>query len=165
MTLRRQLLRYLVNPVADSLLAWFMPKWRRRGSEALSALRRYINYYRPHIEADKLRENETYRKDLAEALTLWDKAETERLSALESQLAAQNPPTPSLTDRIRQSLPRVRAVLDAYPLAATAAEKNALLKSVIEKIDYQKTKRASRWTNPLDYLQITIFPRLPAGKI
>lgn len=90
---------------------------------------------------------------------------TERLSALESQLAAQKHPTPSLTDRIRQSLPRVRAVLDAYPLAATAAEKNALLKSVIEKIDYQKTKRASRWTNPLDYLQITIFPRLPAGKI
>lgn len=82
MTLRRQLLRYLVNPVADNLLAWFMPKWRRRGSEALSTLRRYINYYRPHIEADKLRENETYRKDLAEALTLWDKAETERLSAL-----------------------------------------------------------------------------------
>ena len=54
---------------------------------------------------------------------------------------------------------------DASAVPATAAEKNALLKSVIEKIDYQKTKRASRWTNPLDYLQITIFPRLPAGKI
>src|SRR5699024_9082222 len=41
---------------------------------------------------------------------------TERLSALESQLAAQKPPTPSLTDRLRQSLPRVRAPPDPYPL-------------------------------------------------
>ena len=56
-------------------------------------------------------------------------------------------------------------MLDAYPLAETAAEKNALLKSVIERIDYQKTKRSTRWQNSLDFLQMTIYPRVPAGEI
>ena len=49
--------------------------------------------------------------------------------------------------------------------AETAAEKNALLKSVIERIDYQKTKRSTRWQNSLDFLQMTIYPRVPAGEI
>ena len=91
---------------------------------------------------------------------------TERLSALEEKLAAaQKPPELDMEACIRQALPRVKAVLDAYPLAETAAEKNALLKSVIERIDYQKTKRSTRWQNSLDFLQMTIYPRVPAGEI
>ena len=88
------------------------------------------------------------------------------MSALDEKLAAaQKPPELDMEACIRQALPRVKAVLDAYPLAETAAEKNALLKSVIERIDYQKTKRSTRWQNSLDFLQMTIYPRVPAGEI
>lgn len=82
MTLRSFSLRYILNPLADNVVSWFMPKWRRRGGEAYSALKRYLNYYRPHIEAEKLAELEGLLSALREALAAWDRAEVERLSRL-----------------------------------------------------------------------------------
>ena len=40
MTLRSFSLRYILNPLAGNVVSWFMPKWRRRGGEAYSALKR-----------------------------------------------------------------------------------------------------------------------------
>jgi len=55
--------------------------------------------------------------------------------------------------------PRIRHVLDAYPLAETAAEKNALLRSVLERVVYSKSTR-ERWSGGSD-LTLTLFPRVP----
>ena len=54
--------------------------------------------------------------------------------------------------------PQMIRVLDAYPLAKTAEEKNALLKSVLEKVTYRKDKR-DRWGG--DGMHLEIFPLIP----
>ena len=38
----------------------------------------------------------------------------------------------------RDIIPKVKNLLDVYPLLETAEEKNALLKEVLEKVVYQK---------------------------
>lgn len=54
--------------------------------------------------------------------------------------------------------PRMHRVIDAYPKATTPEEKNALLKSVLEKVLYTKTQR-DRWGG--DGMHLEIFPLLP----
>lgn len=56
----------------------------------------------------------------------------------------------------RQLLPNVRHVLDAYGSAATPKEKNDLLRSVLSKVTYHKTRR-SRWSGGSD-LSLTLYP-------
>lgn len=59
----------------------------------------------------------------------------------------------------REFLPRVRHVLDAYREADNAHEQNLLLKSVIQKIVYQKSRRTL--PNAPSDLALQVFPRLP----
>ena len=54
-------------------------------------------------------------------------------------------------------IPRIRHVLDAYPLANTAQEKNDLLTSVLEKVDYHKSTNLRHSTN--SDLNLTIHPK------
>ena len=67
---------------------------------------------------------------------------------------------PKLTpeEAIIRLIPRVRDVLEAYSFAQSAAEKNALLKSVISRVVYSRTRR--RYKNEPDYtaISITIYP-------
>ena len=59
----------------------------------------------------------------------------------------------------RQSIaPQMTYVLDAYPQAQTAEEKNALLKSVLEKVTYRKNQR-DRWGG--DGIHLDIYPLIP----
>lgn len=60
----------------------------------------------------------------------------------------------------REFLPRVRHVLDAYGEAENAHEQNLLLKSVIVKIVYKKTRRTL--PNAPSDLSLQVFPRLPS---
>ena len=53
-------------------------------------------------------------------------------------------------------VPGIRHVLDAYDLNASAAERNALLKQVIQSIDYHKRLR-TRWCKTSD-LTLTLHP-------
>jgi len=57
-------------------------------------------------------------------------------------------------------LPRLKHVLDAYSDAATPEEKNALLKSVLEKAVYKKSRRA-RSAGGSD-MTLDLYPRLPS---
>ncbi len=56
--------------------------------------------------------------------------------------------------------PRIRFVLDSYPLADTAEKKNELLKSVLEKVVYNKSQRI-RWGEGGGDMKISILPKLP----
>lgn len=57
--------------------------------------------------------------------------------------------------------PQIRRVLDAYALAPSVAEQNALLKTIIDRIEYDKTHRCSRTENAADFLTPTLHPLLP----
>ena len=82
-----------------------------------------------------------------------------RIADVQSALVALDaPPKP---DPIAAILPQVRSVLGAYGLAKTPAEKNALLRSVIDHIDYTKPQRCYRNSAPTDHLNVTLYPRIP----
>lgn len=55
--------------------------------------------------------------------------------------------------------PAIRAVLDSYPTAKSAQQKNDLLRSVLQKVIYTKTNRAS-WKGGSD-MKIVLLPKLP----
>ena len=82
-----------------------------------------------------------------------------RAADLRAALAALDlPPRP---DPVSVIAPRVRTVLGAYDLAATPADKNALLRSVLDHVTYAKTQRCYRNNAPTDHLTLTLFPRVP----
>ena len=68
-------------PVADAILvfildhplAWFTPKWRRKGRMALKAVRRYVNYNRDLLPPERLAEFEENRNLLKTALRRGDR--------------------------------------------------------------------------------------------
>lgn len=66
-------------------------------------------------------------------------------------LAAQNRKT---------VIPRTERVLAEYPRAKTPAEKNELLKSVVEKVVYTKIVNG-RWHASPDDFELILYPRLP----
>ncbi|MBR2126338.1 MAG: signal peptidase I [Akkermansia sp.] len=70
-----------VNWIADSVLAWFTPGWRRKGVEARNALTRYYNYHKPHITDERREQLLGLRERLSKALLRWRKAETEVVTA------------------------------------------------------------------------------------
>lgn len=83
---------------------------------------------------------------------------TARLAAIRKSISEAEAPAPSLDDQLRAIGPTVQSVLTVYPSAETAEEKNRLLRSVIDHIDYHKTHRCNRSEDPADYLTIDIYP-------
>ena len=82
-----------------------------------------------------------------------------RINDVKAALASLDaPPRP---DPVLAILPQVRTVLGAYDLATTPAEKNALLRTVIDHVTYAKTQRCYRNNNPTDHLFLTLYPRVP----
>ena len=82
-----------------------------------------------------------------------------RISAARDALRQLDAPAP--VDPVAAIVPEVRSVLGVYDLAASPAEKNALLRSVIDHVDYNKTQRCYRNNALDDNLSITLFPRVP----
>lgn len=83
----------------------------------------------------------------------------ERLAAVDADLAALDAaPRP---DPRRLLLPQIKKVTSAYRAAATPGEKNALLRTVIDHVTYEKTQRCYRNESPAAHLTLHIFPRLP----
>ena len=82
-----------------------------------------------------------------------------RISAARDALRQLDAPAP--VDPVAAIVPEARSVLGVYDLAASPAEKNALLRSVIDHVDYNKTQRCYRNNALYDNLSITLFPRIP----
>jgi len=79
------------------------------------------------------------------------------LDATLAQLSAAPRPDP------RASLvPRLRTVLDAYQAAPDPATKNALLRTVLDRVVYHKTQRCYRNDPPGAHLTLEIYPRQPS---
>lgn len=82
--------------------------------------------------------------------------EAERQLAQAAQEAAD---ARRAADGWRDTLPRLRHVLDAYSPDLSPEERNTLLRSVLDHVVYCKTRR-ERWTGGGD-MQLTLFPRIP----
>ena len=63
----------------------------------------------------------------------------------------------------RQVIPKVEKLIDVYETLPSAKAKNDMLKEVIEKAVYLKTKKGTK-NGPKDNFEITLFPKIPAAK-
>ena len=57
--------------------------------------------------------------------------------------------------------PKIRDVLALYEKAQTAAGKNVMLKSVIEKVVYIKSEKCGRVKELGQKMQLEIYPKVP----
>lgn len=80
---------------------------------------------------------------------------THRMEQIESEIQRSR----EEDDSRKLIIPRAEKVLRQYPLAESAAEKNELLKSVIDKAVYTKTVNG-RWHNSPDAFELVLFPRI-----
>jgi hypothetical protein len=86
---------------------------------------------------------------------------TQRIAEADARLAAlSDDPQP---DERAVLIPRVRTVLAAYRATQDPEERNALLRSVIDHVTYNKARRCYRNDAPGAHLQIQVFPRVSGG--
>lgn len=67
---------------------------------------------------------------------------------------------PTMQERLEELLPQLQHVLHAYDAAATPADKNKLLKSVVERVVYRKTHICNRSERPADFVTLDVFPKV-----
>ena len=79
--------------------------------------------------------------------------------ALQGQISALEASFTDEQAKIKKAIPILEKCLDAY-WSLSAPEKNALLKSFIEKIEYSKSKRNTRWNKCLDDMQLKIYLKI-----
>ncbi len=60
-----------------------------------------------------------------------------------------------------QLMPKVKSLLDVYETLPSAAQKNELLKEIIEKIEYVKDKAATYNSGAPDDFKLVLYPKLP----
>ena len=83
---------------------------------------------------------------------------TRQAEAIEREMAEKS--SPSVSRSIHEMLPTIRKVLDAYPLAETATEKNELLKTIVAKVEYEKTQRARGKQPPTISMKLVVYPKV-----
>ena len=81
------------------------------------------------------------------------------LEAAKASLDALPEHVPTMQERLTALLPTLRHVVQVYDAAQTAAEKNKLLRSVIDSVVYHKTHRCTRGENAADFVTLDVFPR------
>ncbi len=77
-----KLFPYILNWFVDCFFSRLTPAWRRKGRETATALKLYLNTYRPKLAEEELQTCGTMLTDLQIALHRWDKEETVRLTKL-----------------------------------------------------------------------------------
>ena len=91
---------------------------------------------------------------------------TERLKKNEMERLALDKEIDS--DKLREEtrkfiIPKVEHILSVYHTLPSAKAKNDMLKQVIEKVTYLKTKNG-RWHNSPDDFEITLYPKIPKAE-
>ena len=91
----------------------------------------------------------------------------QRRAELDARLAATRASVADLRGASRKRpdigpmIPQIKKVLDVYRSAPSIEDKNALLHTVIERIEYRKPRRLYRNNNLSDYITLTITPKYP----
>lgn len=79
-----------------------------------------------------------------------------RMSALAEELDKVTRKTPE--EARAAILPALCRVVDAYPSAQSAAQKNALLRSVVDHVIYHKTRSAKKNEDPAQFITLDVYP-------
>ena len=79
--------------------------------------------------------------------------------ALQAQITAVQSSFNNEEERAKTAIPILEKCLDLY-WTLDAQGKNDLLKSIIEKIEYSKTKRNTRWDNSVSDMHLKIYLRI-----
>ena len=58
-------------------------------------------------------------------------------------------------------IPKIENVIDIYDKLETNEQKNALLKTILEKVTYLKTEKAIKKTSDPSNFEIHIYPKIP----
>ncbi|MGN1339009.1 MAG: recombinase family protein [Oscillospiraceae bacterium] len=95
-------------------------------------------------------------RERMKALTEQQNSTQKQLSAAEAELAET-----AHAPHFREIIPQVRTVIDIYR-SADAEDKNRLLKSVVERVNYTKTKRCTRGKGDTPQFNLEILPKFPA---
>jgi len=127
-------------------------------ADEIAALRRQIATARAQI---------TRAQELVETGIYSPSDYMSRRMALDAQISAAEAEADKLSSPSPEAaraaiLPRLRTVLDAYRHAPTAADKNALLRTLLDHVTYHKIAAARRSAdkNPRRLLSLDVFPRL-----
>lgn len=130
---------------------------RDAGAEKREALRRQLDGLAAQLtRAQELVETGVYSP--AEYLARKSALE-DREKSIRAEIDA-SAPAASPVATIRAILPAVRHVLDVFHTADTPEAQNALLKTVVDHIDFIKTKPATRGVDPASLLSLDVFPRI-----
>jgi gas vesicle protein len=81
------------------------------------------------------------------------------ISQSEKELDVENKRMAARVDTI----PKVEYVLEVYHQTESPAAKNALLKSILEKVTYRKDV-GGRWSGAIDQFELVLFPKLPKNE-
>ena len=57
-------------------------------------------------------------------------------------------------------IPKLENILDLYPKLETAEDKNVLLKSILAKVTYLKTEKATKKDSDTTNFELYIYPKL-----
>lgn len=79
--------------------------------------------------------------------------------ALQGQITALKSSFNNEEQKIRKAIPILEKCLEKY-WDLNSQQKNDLLKSFIDRIEYSKTKRNNRWNNNVDDMQLKIFLKI-----
>lgn len=83
----------------------------------------------------------------------------EELKALKTNLEAINSTSFDEVDKYKNAIPILKNVLEKY-WSLNAGEKNQLLKSIIERVEYTKTKRNNRHNMEIPLFNLKIFLKI-----
>lgn len=157
--------------ILDGLRSWltsfeleYAPAEEGQAPEELAAIRKALSA--AEAEQERLRGQRLRAYDLVEQGVYTPEVFTLRMAAIGADLDRAAAQIDVLTDEAAQIeareqarsqlIPNVRHVLEAYEAAETPQEKNDLLRTVLSKVLYHKTRR-ERWTGGSD-LELTLIP-------
>ena len=78
-------------------------------------------------------------------------------ASLTAELDRISAPAPARKSEI---VDRILSVIDAYPLAQTPEQKNALLKTILSRVVYHKSVKAKRGETGSEYITLDVYPSL-----
>ncbi len=143
-------------------------KQRPASADPAASLRPLLSGAEKELEQLIAQEQRAY--ELVEQGVYTPKVFVERSQVISAKQAAARKQIEQITGQIEelerletareQIAPTVHSVLEAYPAAKSPKEKNDLLRSVLQKVVYTKTKR-NRWQGGGD-MKIVLFPKLPS---
>ena len=149
--------------VLSELEAWLtaVPDEKQPRQSSSEALREQLEKQLATLSAQQSRLHDLLEQGVYDIPTFLQRQRSlaDKEADLQARLSAlQQPPRLTPAQAIARIAPQIESVLESYGYAESAAEKNALLKSVIHRIVYDRPRR--RYKNEPEYtaISITIYP-------